>query len=94
MDVFKSADCKIAAVSGAVWRMDEVDILARQLDKFDTKKKVSCLVNGKHTKELSNYRILCHKRNFYGLPYMPDPTKQCSELVTIVSKLSGVPLKL
>lgn len=93
MAVFQSADCKVAVVSGAIWRMDEVDLLARQLDMFDKKREVSCLVSGKHTKELSNYRLLCHKRSFYGVPYMEEPSLQHRDFVAIVSKIVGVPLR-
>ena len=92
-DEFTSADYKIVSVSGALWRMDEVDLLARTLDIFDHKRKVVCLVSGRRTCDISSYRVLCHKRNFYGVPLEYDAFSQGVDFVNIVSRIVGITLK-
>lgn len=91
-DEFQSVDIRIVSVSGSLWRMDEVDLLARRLDLFDTKRKVICFVSGQRTSDLKAYRVLCHKRAFYGIPLSYSPFEQGTDFVSIISRIVGLPL--
>lgn len=91
--VFGDCDVKVAVVPGAVWRMDEVDMMARLLDMFDARKQVSFIVNGKETKELSNYRILTHKRAVYGVPFANEPYVTEGAFAMVMSKIIGVTVR-
>lgn len=82
-----------STVPSAEWKTDEVVIYTKKLDGFDSDNKIKCLVGGKSTKELSEFRSVCNKREFYGLAYNPKPTSPDTSVFNVISKVLNIAIR-